>query len=415
MINNLSLPQGVRDFPPETAEEIKRVEEFLLEEFARWGYRRVITPLFEYLETISIGLGEELEDKLLKFVDPTTGDVVALRPDITPQVGRIVATQLKQDIKPIRLCYNERVIRFEEKGSGKEREVFQVGCELMGLSSPEADAETIALCIKCLGKVGIKNLVLDIGHNGLLKELLDKTGDARKEIEEALRKKDRESLENSIKNRKIPKTIKDIILLLPELYGNSDVLRRAKKYKYLRPYVNELEHVLTVIEEYQLNCTVNIDLGDLRGFNYYTGISYEVLSPNLYYPLIRGGRYDNLIKKYGYDTAATGFAVDVESVLSVAKTHLENNQVHFVIIPKKKNLRRESIRLAEWLRSSGFKVILDLNADTNLKKMRIKENNLSNSYGIIFLETAKKIKLVESRSGVSREFSDLEELLKGGI
>ena len=149
MFNNLSLPQGVRDFPPETAEEIKRVEEFLLEEFARWGYRRVITPLFEYLETISIGLGEELEDKLLKFVDPTTGDVVALRPDITPQVGRIVATQLKQDIKPIRLCYNERVIRFEEKGSGKEREVFQVGCELMGLSSPEADAETIALCIKC--------------------------------------------------------------------------------------------------------------------------------------------------------------------------------------------------------------------------------------------------------------------------
>ena len=415
MSNNLSLPQGVRDFPPESAEEIRKLEEFLLEEFARWGYRRVITPLFENLETISVGLGEDLVGKILKFVDPTTGQVVALRPDITPQVGRIVATQLKDDLKPIRLCYNERVIRFEEKGSGKEREVFQVGCELLGLSTPEADAETIALAIKSLGKVGIKNLVLDVSHNGCLSLLLSKTGDARKQIEEALRKKDQEALEKSIYNRIIPKEVREIILSLPEMYGNSDVLEKAKKFPLLKKFVKELERVIGVVEEYQLNCEINIDMGELRGYNYYTGVTFEVLSPNVFSPLIRGGRYDNLIQKYGHDTAATGFAVDVETVLSVTKTHIENSQVHFVVIPKKNNLRRESIRLAEWLRSSGFKVILDLNADSDLKKLRIKENKLSNSYGIIFLETPKKIKLIESRSGVSKEFSNLDELLKGGI
>ena len=193
MFDRLSLPQGVRDFPPERAEEIKKVEELLLEEFYRWGYRSVITPLFEFLETISAGLGDDLRDKVLKFVDPSTGDVVALRPDITPQVGRIVATQLRDYNEPLRLCYNGRVVRFEEKGSGKEREVFQVGCELIGSSHPEADAEIIALSVKSLGKVGIKKTVLDIGHNGLLRTLLAKTGNARKDIEEALKKKTRKS------------------------------------------------------------------------------------------------------------------------------------------------------------------------------------------------------------------------------
>ncbi len=415
MSKNLSLPQGVRDFTPESAEEIRKVEEFLLEEFARWGYRRIITPLFEYQETISSGLGEDFEKKLMKFVDPSTGEVVALRPDITPQVGRLIASRLRDEIKPLRLCYNERVIRFEEKGSGKEREVFQVGCELAGMQSAETDAEIISLSIKCLGKVGIKNLVLDIGHNGLLESLLSQTGDARSDIEDALKKKDQEALDQAIKNKRINKSVKDMILMLPQMYGGSEVLAKAKKYKLLKNYVQELENVLEVVEEYNLNCRVNIDLGELRGFNYYSGVTFEILSPNNFNPLIRGGRYDNLIKKYGYDIPSTGFAVDVEAVLNITKTHLENTPVHFVVIPKKENLRRESIRLAEWLRSSGFKVVLDLKSDANLKKRRIKENSKSNSYGIILLETPHKIKLIESRSGVSREFSDLEELLKGGI
>jgi ATP phosphoribosyltransferase regulatory subunit len=115
MVERFNLPQGVRDFLPQRAEEIRGVEECLMGEFTRWGYRRVITPFFESLETISVGLGDNLRDKILKFVDPSTGEVVALRPDITPQIARLVATQLRGDTKPFRFCYNGRVIRFEEK------------------------------------------------------------------------------------------------------------------------------------------------------------------------------------------------------------------------------------------------------------------------------------------------------------
>ncbi|HML94490.1 MAG TPA: ATP phosphoribosyltransferase regulatory subunit [Thermodesulfobacteriota bacterium] len=415
MINRLSLPQGVKDYTPEKAEELRRTEEGLLEEFARWGYRKVITPLFEYLDPLSIGLGDELKSKVMKFVDPSSGDVVALRPDITPQVGRIVATQLKDHAAPLRLCYNGRVVRFEEKSSGKEREIFQAGCELVGLGSAEADAEIIALGIKSLGKSGIKNLVLDIGHTGILRHLLAQTGEHRKDIEDALKKKDQEALSSAIKKSKATKPVKDAISMLPSLFGGMEVLNEAKKIRSISKYVVELENVISVIGDYQSDCDINIDLGEIRGFNYYTGVTFEILSRDIQSPLVRGGRYDELMGKYGHDAPATGFAVDVESLLSTHRRDGENNQIHFVVIPKKPGLRREAIRLAEWLRSSGFKVVLDLNLDKAQMELRIKENRASNFYGVILLETPSKLKLIESRRGACKEFSNLEELLKGGI
>ena len=159
MVDRLSLPQGVKDYIPEKAEELRRIEEGLLEEFSRWGYRKVITPLFEYLEPLSVGLGDDLKNKVMKFVDPSTGDIVALRPDITPQIARIVSTQLIDTTSSLRLCYNGRVVRFEEKGSGKEREIFQVGCELIGLHSAEADAEIIALGPRYWSHWNLKELI----------------------------------------------------------------------------------------------------------------------------------------------------------------------------------------------------------------------------------------------------------------
>ncbi len=415
MINRLSLPQGVKDYTPEKAEDLRRTEEGLLEEFARWGYRKVITPLFEYLDPLSIGLGDELKSKVMKFVDPSSGDVVALRPDITPQVGRIVATQMKDHTAPLRLCYNGRVVRFEEKSSGKEREIFQAGCELVGLGSAEADAEIIALGIKSLGKSGIKNIVLDIGHTGILRHLLAQTGEHRKDIEDALKKKDQEALSGAIKKSKATKPVKDAISTLPSLFGGMEVLKEAKKIRSINKYVVELENVISVIGDYQSDCDINIDLGEIRGFNYYTGVTFEILSRDIQSPLVRGGRYDELMGKYGHDAPATGFAVDVESLLSAHRRDGENNQIHFVVIPKKPSLRREAIRLAEWLRSSGFKVVLDLNLDKAQRELRIKENRASNFYGVILLETPSKLKLIESRRGACKEFSNLEELLKGGI
>jgi len=413
MDKTLSLPQGVKDFGPNQAEELRRIEEGLLEEFSRWGYKRVITPLFEYLETITIGLGEDLKSKVMKFVDPSTGEIVALRPDITPQIGRIVATQLKLNSTHLRLCYSGRIVRFEEKGSGKEREIFQAGCELMGPKSAECDAEIIALSIKSLQKLGIKNLVLDIGHSGILNDVFSKLGDLEQEFKLALRNKQFELISKILKKSRFDKKTRDLIIEFCNLSNSKNILRKLKQKRSFQKYITELEKILEIIDEYQLNCDINIDLSDIRGFNYYTGITFEIISPDTFSPLVIGGRYDSLVEKYGHLTPATGFAIDIEQVLSVTKTHLEDNQVHFIVTPKSKRLRREAIQLTQWLRSSGFKVILDVGSTNQIGK-KDSASSLT-SYGKIIIETPKKLKLVESRSGVKREFANLEELLKGGF
>ncbi len=413
MSMHLKLPQGVKDFGPQQAEELRRVEEELLEEFSRWGYKRVITPLFEYLDTITIGLGEELKSKVMKFVDPSTGDIVALRPDITPQIGRIVATRLRDKEHPLRLCYSGRIVRFEEKGSGKEREIFQAGCELIGEKSPECDAETISLAIKSLQKLGLKNLVLDIGHSGILRAIFSRLGDLESEFREALKSKQFEIISSILKKSTFDKETTKLIIDFCNLENDPKLLKKVKAKGIFKKEITELEKVLAIVDEYKLNCDLTIDIGDIRGFNYYTGITFEIISPDAASPLLIGGRYDSLVNKYGYDAPATGFAIDMEELLSVTKQHLEDNQVHFIVTPKSIRLRKQAIQLTQWLRSSGFKVILDVNGSKEVTKL----NSVSSltSYGRIIIESQKKLKLIESRSGVKREFSNLEELLKGGF
>ena len=356
----LTLPQGVKDFGPVKAEDLKRIESVLLEEFSYWGYRRVITPLFEYLDTMSAGIGEDFKHRLMKFVDPHTGEIVVLRPDITPQIGRMVATQLSDYRYPLRLCYSGRVVRYEEKGSGKEREVFQLGCELLGLSSTEGDSEIIALALKSLNRLGLKKITLNLGHTGILDAVLRDAGEIRNELVQALVKKDQEWIRRIVEPSGIPTDVKDVLLSLSDYYGDAGILRRASRNERFKPCVEEIVSVISVLEEYNIECDISVDLVEVKGFEYYTGVTFEVISSVAPASLVTGGRYDGLVSRYGRSVPAAGFAIDAEALMQNTKSSNGENQVHFIIVPKSQDLRSDAIRLAEWLRSSSFKVILDL-------------------------------------------------------
>lgn len=413
----LTLPQGVKDFGPVKAEDLKRIESVLLEEFSYWGYRRVITPLFEYLDTMSAGIGEDFKNRLMKFVDPHTGEIVVLRPDITPQIGRMVATQLSDHRYPLRLCYSGRVVRYEEKGSGKEREVFQLGCELLGLSSTEGDSEIIALALKSLNRLGLKKITLNLGHTGILDAVLRDAGEIRGELVQALVKKDQEWIRRIVEPSGIPTDVKDVLFSLSDYYGDADILRRASRNERFKPCIEEIVSVISVLEEYNIECDISVDLVEVKGFEYYTGVTFEVISSVAPASLVTGGRYDGLVSRYGRSVPAAGFAIDAEALVQNTKSSDGENQVHFIIIPKSQDLRGDAIRLAEWLRSSSFKVILDL---TGSYADMVDSDNIFNgdnsfaTYGVIELESPSQIKLVESRTGSIREFANLEELLTGG-
>jgi len=157
------LPTGVKDFLPVKAAKIEYLQATLRGVFARWGFRPVIPAPLEDLAVLELGLGGELREKTFRFDDRQSGRLVAFPPDITPQVARIAATRLHDLPLPYRLCYSGRVLRHAEQRLGKEREIWQSGVELIGLESPEADAEMIAMAVEGLLAVSAQEFTIDIG------------------------------------------------------------------------------------------------------------------------------------------------------------------------------------------------------------------------------------------------------------
>src|SRR4051794_17781582 len=161
----------MRDFAPRAAAERRRIAETLLGVFERWGFARVITPAFEYEDVLALGLGTSGRAAAIRFVEPSSGEVVALRPDITPQIARLIATRYRDEPGPVRLCYEGTVVRLE-RGARGQRELMQAGVELAGVPGPDGDVEAIALAVEALAAVGLRRPTIDLGHLGLAREVL---------------------------------------------------------------------------------------------------------------------------------------------------------------------------------------------------------------------------------------------------
>lgn len=323
---SISLPQGVRDILPEEAEKICNVESAILKVFAGYGFKRVITPLLEYVDVLSLGMGRGLKDKVFKFIDPSTGRVVALRPDITPQIARMAATRMRDYPLPQKLCYNENVLRHLDPGSGTTREIQQTGAEYISSEpSPEIDAEMIVMAIEALKAAGVKEFKIDIGDVGFVRTVFERLGvseSERKRIKEAVEIKDTSGLEALIEGLKgkVKDEDKKLLLALPGFYGEAEVIEKARTLSTDAETKKALENTGAVLEiiagkGYKENVTV--DLGEVRGFDYYTGIIFEGFAQGIGKPILGGGRYDTLLEKYGYRSSSTGFAFDVENIVSV--------------------------------------------------------------------------------------------------
>ena len=402
------LPQGVKNFVPGEAGGLKNIEGELVDEFYKWGYKRVITPLFENLETINAGLNERLRSSVMKFVDPSTGDVVALRPDITPQISRIVATRMSHLRGPQRLCYSGRVVRFEHKSSGREREIFQAGCELVGMKELDADAEIMALAVSALKRTGFASgMVLDIGHGGAVAAVKKMAGSRGEQVGEALELKSHDMLVRALSAAKIPPPARRTITAVTRTRESGKVLGLMEKLPALRPAAADIRKVTDILKEHEADCEICLDPFDVRSFNYYTGITFQVLHERAPSPLIVGGRYDSLVKRYGHDTPATGFAADIEAIVkALSGERDETETVHFIVIPKKPSLRKHAIRLSGWLRSNGFQAIVET---------RARASGAPPSYGVIAIDSPDRLRLIESGNKAVRRFSNLEELISGGL
>ena len=315
------LPKGAKIYLPDEAARKRAVEERLFDVFRRWGYREVVTSAYEYFDVLAHGTDHDLQERMFKMVDRESGRLLTLRADVTPQIARIVATRMREEPKPLRLHYVTSVFRYDEPHVGRYREFYQAGVELIGLPNPEGDAEMIAMTVEGLRALGLGRFQIDVGQadffRGILEDLAVEPAVAR-ELRDALGRKDLSALERLVADLAAPAAATELLLALPALYGRGDVLERAErlvKSARSEAALGKLAEVYRLLRAYGLADSVLLDLGEVRGFDYYSGVHFEAYVTGLGAPLVGGGRYDQMLAHFGYDCPATGFAFDIGRAL----------------------------------------------------------------------------------------------------
>ena len=315
-----ALPCGVRDLFLEDAAKLSKLMATWRQLLDSWAYTEIIPPTYEHYDVLMAGSDADFESKIFRVLD-REGNILALRPDITTQVARIVGTKLHDLPLPLRFYYLTSVFRFEEPRAGRQREFYQAGLELIGAPGPEADAEVIALAVEALQQVGLQGFQINLGQMAFFRAIvaeLDLSPAQVEELKGAIDRKDEVGLRKSLMEWEIDDGHAAALGELPHLCGGEEALERAAS---LAPNagahraIENLDQIYDLLSSQGLAEHLVIDLGEARGMDYYTGITIEAFSPGLGFSICNGGRYDELIGLYGRPLPAVGFALGVDRIL----------------------------------------------------------------------------------------------------
>jgi ATP phosphoribosyltransferase regulatory subunit len=314
---DLSLPSGLRDLLPDHSAHLAELSGKLHEVFTRFGYRRVFLPTLERLDVVERGLSAAALADVMKFVEPGSGEVVAIRPDITPQIARLYAARPDALPSPARLCYDGPVLRAREVRAGRPREVYQAGVELLGAGGPAADAEALVVLAKALERVGLEGAIVEVGHARFAHAVIEAMGlppRARADVWEALGRKDELALAAIARKGRGTPRARAALPELATLYGDGALSRARAIVRAVPAAAPPLAEVTAALQRARRRgvADVAIDLGETRGLGYYTGITFAGYAPGAGSAVAAGGRYDELLARFGRPGPAIGFAVDLE-------------------------------------------------------------------------------------------------------
>jgi len=311
------IPPGVQCFVGDEARRRRRIEGVVVSVFEGWDYEEIIPPLFDYADVFT---GDALSSKTYSFVG-RDGSVLALRPDFTSLLAKIAAGRLRERPAPIRLYYSGEVVRYEPPKAGRQSELFQMGLEHLGGDPRAADAEVLAIAAECLERLGVRGFVLTLGHVGVFTGLLAGSGidEARLEqLRERVEVKDEAGIRRALAAVDIPPEARRALERLATLAGGPEVLDDAAETLACCPAaaeaVGELRTVSTALVRAGLGAHVAVDLGEVRGLDYYTGLVFRVFAPGLGFEVGGGGRYDTLLGRFGRPLPAVGFMLGLDRV-----------------------------------------------------------------------------------------------------
>jgi ATP phosphoribosyltransferase regulatory subunit len=314
------LPAGIKDYLFDEAQRRRSVESHIIRVLRQYDYREIITPTFEYFDVFSTAGRNGFVDKIYRFLD-RDGNLVALRSDFTAQVARIVASKNSALEFPVRLYYSGKIFRFEELHAGRSRESWQVGFELIGDTGAEGEVEVLEMVVNMLRSLAVTGFQINLGtieyFNGIV-EHADLRGDQLDEIKYLIDHKDADTLSRLLEGSGLPGPTRAALLGMVSLHGQRQVLDRAEKLatnSRSRHAVAELTAVYDRLTSSDLAGNVVIDLSDVEGMGYYSGLMIKAYVQGVGYEVGSGGRYDNLLDQFGFDCPAVGFSFDVDRLV----------------------------------------------------------------------------------------------------
>ena len=331
-MNRWLLPEDIADVLPAQARKVESLRRAVLDLYQSYGYELVAPPILEFLDSLLTGTGSDLNLQTFKLVDQLSGRTLGLRADITPQVARIDAHLLNRD-GVTRLCYAGSVAHARTPVGSSAREELQLGAEIYGCATWEADLEAITLLLKTLSVAGLEKVYLDLSHAGILAGILDGQNLDKATVEalySLLQSKDRPRLSQWATC--LPTKVSEALMALTELNGPcSEVLAKAKrvlpKHAAIDEALADLERLVSAAAKFSVNLELSIDLADLRGYQYHSGVMFAAYVDQLPQPIARGGRYDHVGQAFGRPRPATGFSLDLLTLANLSPLNVRKTAI----------------------------------------------------------------------------------------
>lgn len=406
----LHTPEGVRDILNVQCGKKQALETRILKIFHQYGYHDIQTPMFEYFDVFRKEIGTVPSKDLYKLFDKE-GNTLALRPDITPSIARAAATLFGDEALPIRLCYTGNTFINHSSYQGRLREVTQMGVELIGDDTVEADAEMLALVIEALQSVGLKEFQLSVGNVDYFSSLIEDAGldeEAKERVTILINNRNYFGVEDYLDRVKVKRSSREAFASLNGLVGGPEVLEEAKKQALNSSgvmAVKRLEKIYDVLKLYGMEQFITFDLSMTGGtYGYYTGIIFRGYTFGTGDAIVKGGRYDKLLEKFGKESPSIGFAIVVDELMNAM-----NRQKLRIVYTRKNTMilyddgkTNEAVSLAKELRSKAKNVELLKKDRKRILEEYIEYGKRYYAGNLIYIRESGEITMINLVSGEHR-------------
>jgi ATP phosphoribosyltransferase regulatory subunit len=402
----IHTPEGFRDIFGRQCDKKRYVERRIEKKFRSYGYQNIETPSMEFQDVFSREVGTTPERELYRLFD-RDGNLLALRPDFTPSVARSVARYFAEETGPIRLCYSGSVFQNNSRYQGRLHETTQMGVELIGEDSAEADAEIIALTVQAMKEAGLTQFQVSIGHVDFFRALVEEAGlsdETAEQLRELLLAQNRFGAKEQIEKLNLRHDLQNAFESIPELFGDVSILDRVRKLtdnRRARRVCDRLRTICETLRVYGVEQYVTFDLGMLSAYQYYTGVVFRAYTYGTGDAIIKGGRYDSLLERYGKKSPAIGFTTEIDALL----TALDRQGIEIPIRDMKtmvlypRELEASCVRYAEHQRARGIDVAC-VRFDPDLRLDDYRSYGARNQFGgIIYFRSEQEVYAINIETG----------------